>query len=197
MQPIHQHASFTNEELVSGIAENDRQVLNYIYHKNFPAVKQYVIQNSGEEADARDIFQEAMIATWMNIRDRKFQLVDGTTLDGYLCQIARNKWLDHLRSKSTRHTVRLVNSPADYAIESDNDSHLNEEERIVYLQRLYNSLGLKCQQILKLFYFKKQSLLQISESLNHDPETLRTMKYRCMMKLRKLHGENKDFKHNL
>ena len=195
MQPIHPHQSFTNEELVSGIAENDRQVLDYIYHKNFPAVKQYVLQNSGEEADALDVFQEAIIATWMNIREGKFRMVNGTTVDGYLCQIARNKWLDHLRSKSTRSTVRMVNFESEYVAETDHKQ--NDEARIIYLQRLYHSLGSKCRQILKLFYFKRQSLQQISETLNHDPETLRTMKYRCMMKLRKLHEENKDFKPDL
>ncbi len=160
-------------------------------------MKQYVVKNSGKEADARDVFQEAIVATWMNIREGKFRTLNGTSVEGYLCQIARNKWLDQLRSKPYRTTMRLVTAEIENSAETETGYKEIEEERIVYLQRLYNSLGVKCQQILKLFYFRKQSLQQISETLDHDPETLRTLKYRCMMKLRKLHEENQGSKNNL
>lgn len=181
---------YTNEELVAGIAENNHQALDHLYQHNFPAVKQFVLKNSGSESDASDVFQEAIVATWLNIRDGKFQSLNGTPLGGYLFQVARNKWLDKLRSKSFRSTVRLVTEEIEYEPIAHEGHDDLKSERIQYLQGLYNKLGDKCKSILKEFYFNNKSLKEIGIDLNYDSETLRTMKYRCMVKLRKMHQEN-------
>lgn len=194
MQSIRLKRSFTNEELVTGIAENDRSALNYLYSQNYPAVKHYVLKNSGDEEEARDIFQEAIIATWMNIRAEKFQLLNGTSVGGYIYQIARNKWLDKIRSKPYRNTMRLDHEEIDQERYSDFDESVDVNSKIRYLKSLYGNLGEKCRQILNRFYYAKKSLQEIGLELNHDPDTVRTMKYRCMMKLRKMHCENETLK---
>lgn len=182
--------SFTNEELVSGIAENSGEALDYLYKNNFPIIRQFILKNSGVEADAHDVFQEAIVATWMNIREKKYHSQNGSSIEGYLFQIARNKWLDRLRSKSFRSTVSL----ADEEVESNEQWNHDEEdlrsERLAYLDLLYQKLGDQCKRILGSFYYQNKSLNQISAEMDYDAETLRTMKYRCMMKLRKMHSEN-------
>lgn len=189
LKPTSRQQSFTNEELVTGIANNNNQVLDYLYHNNFHAVKLFVLKNSGDVADAHDIFQDAIVATWLNIRDGKFQALNGTPLGGYLYQVARNKWLDKVRSKQFRSTVRIVDEEVEYDLVTNTDHEEFRSERAQYLQSLYNQLGNKCKSILKGFYFNKKSLKEIGEELSYDAETLRTMKYRCMMKLRKLHQD--------
>lgn len=192
MKANSRQQSYTNEELVAGIAKNNERALDYLYQHNFPAVKHFVLKNSGNESDASDIFQEAIVATWLNIRDGKFQSLNGTPLGGYLFQVARNKWLDKLRSKSHRSTVRLVDEDIEYdPVAVDNIEDV-KNERILYLEGLYNRLGDKCKSILKRFYFNNKSLKEIGNELNYDAETLRTMKYRCMMKLRKMHQEKNE-----
>lgn len=190
LKATNSRPTFSNEELVAGIAKNNHRALDYLYQNNFPSVKQFVLKNSGNVSDANDIFQEAIVATWLNIRDGKFQALNGTSLGGYLFQVARNKWLDKLRSTSFRSTVRMADEDIEYEPVSSIDSEEYKSDRIQYLQSLYNQLGDKCKRILKGFYFKKKSLKEIGEDLSYDAETLRTMKYRCMMKLRKLHQNN-------
>lgn len=183
---------YTNEDLVAGIAENNHQALDYLYQHNFSSVKQFVLKNNGDESDASDIFQEAVIATWLNIRDGKFQSLNGTPLGGYLFQVARNKWLDKLRSKSFRSTVRLADEDIEYEPVTHDELNDLESDRIQYLEDLYNTLGDKCKCILKGFYYNNKSLKEIGNELNYDAETLRTMKYRCMMKLRKMHQQKNE-----
>lgn len=192
LKATNRQQPYTNEELVAGIAKNNQRALDYLYQHNFPAVKQFVMKNSGNDSDASDIFQEAIVATWLNIREGKFQSLNGTPLGGYLFQVARNKWLDKLRSKSFRSTVRLVEEEIEYEPISHVEHDDSKSERIQYLQGLYNKLGDKCKSILKEFYFNNKSLKEIGNELNYDAETLRTMKYRCMMKLRKMHQNNNE-----
>lgn len=186
----HQASFHTNEELVSAIAENKNEALEYLYKHSFHTVRQFVVKNNGSETDAHDLFQEAIVATWLNIRENKYESQNGSSIEGYLFQIARNKWLDRLRSKSFKSTVSL----ADEGLASDEPTEIevdDSEERLAYLQTLYEGLGEKCKRILKAFYYQKKSLKEISAELGFDAESLRTMKYRCMMQLRKRHLENK------
>lgn len=158
-------------------------------------MKQFILHNSGSEADASDVFQEAIIAAWINIREEKFVSQNGTTVEAYIFQIAKNKWLDIVRSKTFKSTTRLtVYSLAGANFTEEDTSEISTESRYKYLSELYTSLGEKCKRLLNLFYYQKRSLKEIGESLNMDPDTVRTTKYRCMMKLRKKHEENTNLK---
>jgi RNA polymerase sigma factor (sigma-70 family) len=184
--------TFTGEEIVNGIAENNEHILQQIYLQNYTAVKNFVITNSGDETDAQDVFQDAIIAIWLNVKEGKFKLLNGATIDGYLFQVARNKWLDKVRSAPFKKTMRLVNDEFDVSNHEEALNAENKDNRIAYMQSLYANLGEKCKAILNRFYFEKKSLAEIGDELNYDAETLRTTKYRCMMKLRKMHQENKE-----
>jgi len=177
-------------QIVAGIAENNEHVLKVLYKQNFPVVLKYVLNNNGDQADARDVFQEAMISLWLNVKEGKFKEREGSSIDGYICQIARNKWLDKVRYTQFKSTMRLVPD----MIENETIGITGESEvaegRLEYLKTLYANLGEKCKELLNLFYYEKKSLKAIGEELNYDAETLRTTKYRCMMKLRKIHEES-------
>lgn len=177
--------TFTEEQLVAGIAENDNTAIEQVYDQHFRAIEGFILKNSGTSADANDIFQDAFIAVWLNIRDGKFESRSGSSLGGYLFQVARNKWLDRLRSLDYKRTVRMVSQ--DQEVADENDDFRALEARVLKLEGLYSRLGEKCRQILNKFYYKRKSLEDIGREMHHDAGTVRTMKYRCMQQLRKLH----------
>ena len=52
-----------NEQaLLKGLANDDTKAIETIYKDNFNMVQTFIINNNGNYDDARDIFQEAMIA---------------------------------------------------------------------------------------------------------------------------------------
>lgn len=55
---------------------------------------------------AKDIYQEAFLAVWQNIKKGAFQPRNESALQGYLFQIAKNKWTDELRSARYKKTQR-------------------------------------------------------------------------------------------
>jgi len=53
-----------DERLLIGIANADRECINKVYESVLPTVIRWVQENNGTETDARDVFQEAIIALY-------------------------------------------------------------------------------------------------------------------------------------
>ena len=86
---------------VVGLHRNDPATIRALYAKHFPAIKQYVLQNSGTGNDAQDMFQEAMTVLWMSVKEGR--LVPDADPGGFLYRVAKNKWLDVVRSAAHKH----------------------------------------------------------------------------------------------
>jgi RNA polymerase sigma factor (sigma-70 family) len=172
------------DQFIEGFKSNDRVCLDKIYTMYYKIVERYIFKNNGDENDAKDIFQEAMIATWLNIKEEKFKPITADSLGGYIFQIARFKWLDKLKSSPHRMTNRIENDGQVQSWHEDFDASDIQEERISKLKSLYGKLDDKCKGILDRYYYQKMSLEEIGKELDHDGGTIKTLKYRCMKKLR-------------
>lgn len=164
---------------VAGLHRNDPATIRALYSKHFTAVKQYVLQNSGTGNDAQDMFQEAMSVLWMSVKEGR--LVPDADPGGFLYRVAKNKWLDVVRSAAHKH-MKVVHD--DRALEPNTDAPDDIEERIVRLRGVYDKLDDKCRNVLDQFYFERKDLATIAADMGVEEESIRTIKYRCMMKLR-------------
>lgn len=68
-----------------------------IYQQHFPSIKRYILNNSGTEADAEDIFQDAMVVILEKYMLDDFKLT--ATLKTYIYAVSKNLWLKKLRTK--------------------------------------------------------------------------------------------------
>jgi len=164
---------------------NDQVVLEKFYRDNYRKVAEFVKNNNGTQEDARDVYQESFIAVWRNIQLGKFYPEKENSLPGYLYRIAKNKWLDHLRSGYYKKTVAIKdNEPPELADKEEADA--TELEYISQVKRHFNELGANCREVLSRFYYKKESLRLIARAMNWTEATARNNKYRCIEKLRAL-----------
>lgn len=175
-----------DQHLVEGIANNDRQALDYLYSQSFSQIKQFITQNNGSEQDAEDIFQEGLLALWKNIRTGKYENQKNVKLSTYLFQVCKFRWFEHLKSAKVKYNSRL-NPEFDVADESEMSQIQEEIERASYLKSLFRQLGEKCQQILNLYYYQKLPLAEIADKLDYTPQSAKNEKYRCMQRLKALH----------
>ena len=154
---------------------------------HYQSVEQYILKNNGTVDDAKDVFQESILAAWLNIKEGKFTAKNDDSLGGYIFQIAKFKWLDKLKSKAYKSTLRIERDDALDSGEDEISAKVLQEERINHLERIYARLDAKCKQILNGFYYEKKSLDILGSELSYDASTLKTLKYRCMKKLRAAH----------
>ena len=53
---------FQDNAIIDGIRKHDRAVLRYTYAQYYPMIRFFIIRNHGNDLDAEDIFQEAIVA---------------------------------------------------------------------------------------------------------------------------------------
>ncbi len=164
---------------MDGLRRNDAATVRALYKQHFPAVRGYVLQNHGAVDDAQDVFQEAMTVLWMKVKDGALQ--SASDPGAFLFRVAKNKWLDHLRSASHRQ-MKVVHDERLPDHQDGTDAEL--EQRIVRLRGVYGKLDEKCRNVLDRFYFEQKDLATIAAEMQVEVESIRTIKYRCMMKLR-------------
>ena len=158
--------------------------LKSLYHNNYHKVEKYILNNSGTYEQAQDIFQEAFIAVWRNIQLEKFYPANETALDGYLFTIAKNKWLDHLRSSEHKKVVPMNSHAAN--ITQDDGLAEDENEYIAAVKKNFVQLGDNCKEVLTRFYYHKESMRAIAKTFDWTEATARNNKYRCLQRLREL-----------
>ncbi|SMD42978.1 RNA polymerase sigma factor, sigma-70 family [Aquiflexum balticum DSM 16537] len=171
----------TQIEILEGIKNNDADIIQGIYQDQYPKVEKFVLSNNGNSQEAKDIFQEAFVALWKNIKSDRFTPENSTAINGYLYQIAKNKWLDQLRSSKFRKTVPLesYHEGMDEEIE-DRESKLNQ------IDSSFKNLGKNCKELLTRFYYKKESMSRIAKAFDWTEATARNNKYRCIQRLKEM-----------
>jgi RNA polymerase sigma factor (sigma-70 family) len=181
------HKTNTQLQLIEAIKANDQIALKQFYMSNYFKIEALVLKNSGSVDHAKDLYQESFIAVWKNLKANKFEPKNETALQGYLYQIAKNKWMDILRSSTFKKTNALTDEtlavlkdePAEEVIDT-NESKLNATKSA------FKNLGQPCKQLLTDFYYEKKSLRVIASDLQLEEASVRNKKYRCMEKLRSL-----------
>lgn len=175
-------------QLTNAIKANDEKVLKQLYVSNFHKTQMYILKNNGSMPQAKDTYQEAFIVVWQNIKEGKFTPQNETAIQGYLYQIAKNKWTDYLRSSQYKKTTKL--NPL--ITEADDDDFLKQEslsedsKRQQQTTAAFKQLGRECRELLTVFYFNKKSLREIASQYNIAEASARNKKYRCLQKLRQL-----------
>jgi len=137
---------YSQEDIINGLRRRDNRILKYIYKHHYTAVLKLILSNSGTEDDAQDIFQEALIVAFKNIRDKEdFELE--SNFQTYIYSIARLLWLKSLRNKSTEKTMK---DNSNY-IEFEDPKPFNEEDlRYSVYQRAFAKIPEDCKSIIRM-----------------------------------------------
>ncbi len=77
-------------EYIEAILTNDLPKLRAMYQALFPMISKLVRENGGAVADAKDVFQEAMMEAFKKAKQPGFRLE--SKFSTFLYGIALNKW---------------------------------------------------------------------------------------------------------
>ena len=147
---------------------------------HLPKVERMVRNNSGTRADAKDIFQEALIILHRKANSDGFVLT--ASIGTFLFAICRNLWHEELRKR--KRFVDGLNETAEE--DTDLSALIAEESRFGSAERALRSLGDKCLDILKRFYISREDMRSIANALGFAGEgAAKTRKYKCLEEARK------------
>jgi len=178
---------------IKALAENDTFVLKRLYEKFSPKIIAFVKNNSGNESEAQDLFQEALIAIFHKAVDKNFVL--SCPFDAYLYMVCRNKWFNILKSKGKK-GVTLVEPNTfnnDKQIETLSEETVIEDEKQKLFDKKLLEISNKCQEFLKLSW-AGNAMDKVAELLNVSYGYARKKKSECMKKLTTLIKESSEYK---
>jgi RNA polymerase sigma factor (sigma-70 family) len=175
----------TDKELLEGIKSGNSIVLEEIYKKFFPIIKNLVCKNSGNQDEAKDIFQETMIIVYEKIKSNPEPL--HCSLKTFYYSIAKRLWLKKLNGKGF-----MSISISDFEENIDVAEELNEasekDEEVKKMNLSLGFLGEPCKSLIEDFYINEMSLIEITEKFGYsNSDTAKTQKYKCLMRLRRFY----------
>lgn len=174
----------TDQEIYDGIAKKDNATFSYLYSEYKNMIYSMVKKNSGSETDAHDVFQDGLVAMWVNISTDKYQLKDNVKLSSYLYTLCRNIWISKIRKMKP--TLEIAEKD-ELSLSEDPREWTEQYERVQKLMQHLQELGEKCQKLLHLYYYEKSSMKEISTKLGITEKSAKNNKYRCMENLRSIY----------
>ncbi len=179
----------TDKEIIVSIQEGKNQhVLNALYKRTLPKVKSLIRKMNGGEDDALDIFQEAVIVFYREVKLNKMK--EDTNIDGFIYTVARNLYLNKLRVTNRQESFDY-SEEALYAEKPSVERHLEMKDSENEMMKLLESLGDKCKELLKALIFDELDYQEVALKLGFaSGDVVKTQKHRCKKKLEKMLEEN-------
>ncbi len=177
-------AEQNEQALLKGLANNDSKAIETIYKDNFNMVQAFVLNNNGSYDDARDIFQEAMIALYEKAQSESFVLT--CQIKTYVYSICRRLWLKKLQQMG-RFSNQIDNLDETVPVEEDLEIHEKRNAEFAIMDRAMKSLGEPCKSLLEGYYVKKMGMQELAEEFGYtNADNAKNQKYKCLMRLKKL-----------
>lgn len=178
-------------DYVRAILEGDRLGLQYLYADLLPFIRHLVVDYGGSEADAKDVFQDAVLIIYQKARQPGFHLT--CEFRTFICGVCRNLWLNRRTKKSATAEV-LLSSDLEYIagdISIETDLLYLERDRIFW--HAFHRLDSDCRRVLEL-YFQKTPMERIAECMGYRSGAYaRRRKMQCKERLIGLIQSSPDF----
>lgn len=170
--------------MMRGNSRDREQAIQRVYTLNRGIICSYIIANSGSEEQAKDVFQESVIALYENVRDGKFKA--DSSLSTYLFSIAKFKWFNQIKKDSIR-SGHHQKAQLKEEFDPGPLAQLVQTEAKERILGVLEGLGERCKQILVESLYHNASMKEIAKSLSFSSEqVVRNTKYKCLKKLKEL-----------
>ena len=184
----------TDNKYIEALLHNDTALLDELYTRFKGKITGMVIQNNGTEADAADIFQEAILDIYKKAKTG-FRLT--CPMEAFLYLICRNRWMNKITRK--KYTSVTFADDEGYSNLVSEDSFANAEQILVsqnrknLIEAKLGELGDSCRELLQHCWAGKK-LEAVATLMNTTYGYIRKKKGDCMGKLIELIKGSPDYK---
>ena len=173
----------TDQELIDQLKKGNENCLQQLY-QHMGMVKSWVEQNNGNEDDALDVFQEAIIVFYKNVMAGNYEL--RSKISTYLFEISKRQWLNQLNRRK-----KYENRQSEVGISQRDHESINPEitrkgpNLREYLEKALAKVGEPCKSVLEATIFLGMRMEDIAERFNYSSaRSASQQKLRCLQKLR-------------
>ena len=177
---------------IDGLLQNNSKVIQEIYKKFVPKVKNYIRTNSGNDDDAQDVIQEVIITIYNQAKTKGLQLT--CPFDAYFFLLCKRRWLNELKKSSNKEvTLKDENVSIDESVQEMTFQTEIFDEKQSLFDEMFKKLGEKCQEVLKLSFITK-TMEEVAEKLNVTYGYVRKKKSICTGQLTEMIQQSNRYK---
>lgn len=172
-----------DQQIIQHLRQGDTSVFREVY-AYYPMIRKMVLNNSGSEEDAKDLFHNALIVFYKNIRKPNFELT--AKISSYLYAICDKSWKKKLTRDKSRHHASLEGKEN---IVGENFEYEEKPKKTLaeVIKGLLDKLGDPCKKILLMHEYQKYSMQEIADEMGYlTAHSARNQKYKCLEKLKKM-----------
>jgi RNA polymerase sigma factor (sigma-70 family) len=168
------------QNVIEELRLNGRKALEGVYHDHRDEFVQWAShQYRCSNDEAREIFQQAVIALFENVMTGKLKSLT-SSLKTYLFSIGKNKIME-----LKRYNDKFVKKEA-LDIQQD-DEPVYDELMLIAARESVQQMGEPCRGLLINFYYNGKTMTQLAFEYGYKNEdTAKSQKYRCLQGLRKI-----------
>jgi DNA-directed RNA polymerase specialized sigma24 family protein len=87
-----------DELIISEIRKNNAAALKELYQNHYTMIVKLILSNSGTEQEAKDVYQDGVIAFYEKLQQKNFSLT--CQIKTYLYAVCRRLWLKGLPKRN-------------------------------------------------------------------------------------------------
>jgi len=177
---------------IDGLLQNNSSIIQSIYKKFVPKVKNYIRTNSGDDDQAQDVIQEVLITIYNQAKTNGLQLT--CPFDAYFFLLCKRRWLNELKKSSNKEvTLMDDNVSTDEPVQEMAFQTETFDEKQSLFDEMFQKLGEKCQEVLKLSFVTK-TMEEVAEKLNVTYGYVRKKKSLCTGQLTEMIQQSPRFR---
>jgi RNA polymerase sigma factor (sigma-70 family) len=177
---------------IDGLLQNNSSIIQSIYKKFVPKVKNYIRTNSGDDDQAQDIIQEVLITIYNQAKTSGLQL--SCPFDAYFFLLCKRRWLNELKKASNKEvTLMDENVSIDESVQEMTFQTEVFDDKQSLFDEMFQKLGEKCQEVLKLSFVTK-TMEEVAEKLNVTYGYVRKKKSLCTGQLTEMIQQSPRFR---
>jgi RNA polymerase sigma factor (sigma-70 family) len=175
---------YFDELIITEIRKNNEGALRELYKTHYPMIRSLILSNSGTEPEAKDVYQEAIIAFYESVQRKNFVLT--CKIKTYLYAICRRLWLKRLSEKKRYHG-KIEEVETFLGVEEEFNELEKKEREYDVMKKSLEGLGEPCKTIISDFYIQDMSMESISQKYGYtNADNAKNQKYKCLQRLKKL-----------
>lgn len=175
--------------LIRQAKQGHAESFGLLYDHYLAPIYRFVALKTDSKEEAEDIVHEVFLSAWKHVNGFNEQ---GHPFSSWLYQIARNKIIDHYRTKKTHVTIELVDEEhvkVTDGVEQKVDLGFNLEQ----VKKVLNQLSDDQQDVILMRFVEDLSYQEIAAALDKNEGAIRLIQHRAIHNLRRILKHHEQF----
>lgn len=179
------------KDLIERAIRGEASAFGLLYDRYQPGIFRFIYLKVGHREEAEDLTHQVFLSAWQNIGTFSDQ---GLPISSWLYRIARNKVIDHYRTRKSLINIERVLEEVMIEDKAEEGAVKKMEMEAVY--RALSKLTPDQQEIIVLRFVEELSYQEISKVVGKNQGAIRVLQFRAIRKLKKIMDKEGKEKQN-